>query len=210
MARSTPGVTRQRIVDEATRLFAAKGYDATSVADIQLACELAAGSGALYKHFPSKQALLEEIVRQHIETIAGGRRTADAVLPDDPREAVELIGRMTWAAMADDRDPIRIIFRELDRFPELMEQMWRGVLAQLYRAAAAWIRVGVERGRLAVADPDATASVLLASLTYYRIMHATIGHTPGDVDEEAYLAAWVDHAVAALGVQPAANGSTIG
>ncbi|MGH3431730.1 MAG: TetR/AcrR family transcriptional regulator [Thermocrispum sp.] len=200
MARSTPGVTRQRIVDEAVRLFAANGYDATSVADIQTACGLAAGSGALYKHFPSKKALLEEIVKQHVELIATGRRDVEPAIPDDPRAAVELIGRAIWAAMESDRDPIRIIFRELDRYPDLMDQMWRGLLGGLYRTAAGWIRAGVRRGQLDVADPDATAAVLLGSLTYYRIMHACVGHTPGDVAEEAYLTAWIDHAVSTLRV----------
>jgi AcrR family transcriptional regulator len=38
---------RERLVQEATRLFAQRGYAATSVADIQLACGLTGGSGAL-------------------------------------------------------------------------------------------------------------------------------------------------------------------
>lgn len=197
MARSTPGATRERILDEATRLFAGNGYAATSIADIQLASGLAAGSGALYKHFPSKKVLLEEIVRRHLASITDGRQEAGE-LPHDPREALQLIGRLIWAAMESDRDPLRIILRELDQFPDLLEQMWQGVLGGLYQSAAEWIRAGVARGQLDVADPDATASVLLASLTYYRILHALIGHTPGDVPEAAFLAAWVDHAVAAL------------
>ncbi|WP_407919908.1 TetR/AcrR family transcriptional regulator [Haloechinothrix halophila] len=74
----------------ATTLFSTKGFAATSVADIQVACGLTAGSGALYKHFPSKHALLSEIVRQHLESIADGRRDA-GTLPDDPRETLELV-----------------------------------------------------------------------------------------------------------------------
>ena len=70
MARTTPGVTRRRILDEAVRLFATRGYDATSVADIQTACGLNPGSGALYKHFPSKAALLEAAVHDNLERLA--------------------------------------------------------------------------------------------------------------------------------------------
>ena len=44
--------------------FAAKGYAATSVADIQRASGLAPGSGALYKHFASKRELLEAPVSE--------------------------------------------------------------------------------------------------------------------------------------------------
>lgn len=197
MARTTPGVTRQRIVDAATTLFSTKGFAATSVADIQVACGLTAGSGALYKHFPSKHALLSEIVRQHLESIADGRRDA-GTLPDDPRETLELVAPLIWAALDTNRDHLRIIFRELEPFPDLLEQMWHGVSSGLYETTAEWIRDGVAAGRMTVTDPDATAAVLLASLTYYRILHALIGKVPGDVSEDAFLTAWIDHAIATL------------
>jgi hypothetical protein len=47
--------TRDRLLDAALALFARQD-SATSVADIQQACGLSPGSGALYKHFPSKKA----------------------------------------------------------------------------------------------------------------------------------------------------------
>lgn len=50
---------RDRLLSAALRLFAAKRYAATSVADIQRESGLAPGSGALYKHFGSKRELLE-------------------------------------------------------------------------------------------------------------------------------------------------------
>ncbi|MPY96987.1 MAG: hypothetical protein GEU97_03170 [Actinophytocola sp.] len=75
--------------------------------------------------------------------------------------------------------------------------MWHGVSSGLYETTAAWIRSGVAAGRMTVTDPDATAAVLL-SLTYYRILHALIGKVPGDVGEDAFLTAWVDHAVATV------------
>jgi AcrR family transcriptional regulator len=56
MAATAP--TRERLVTEAMRLFSVKGYEATSVSQIEAAAGLAAGSGALYHHFRSKEALL--------------------------------------------------------------------------------------------------------------------------------------------------------
>lgn len=46
-------------------------------------------------------------------------------------------------------------------------------------------------GRLHLVDPSATATVLLASLTYYRLLEALIGRVPGEVG-------WVESAVATL------------
>jgi AcrR family transcriptional regulator len=47
--------TRERIVTEAMRLFAERGYRGTTVWDIEEAAGLAPRAGGLYKHFRSKQ-----------------------------------------------------------------------------------------------------------------------------------------------------------
>src|SRR5262245_23970473 len=49
----------EEVLAHAMRLFAERGYSRTSVADIQKAAGMRPGSGALYKHFASKEALLE-------------------------------------------------------------------------------------------------------------------------------------------------------
>lgn len=198
MARTTPGVTRERILDEAVRLFADRGYDATSVADIQVACGLAPGSGALYKHFPSKRALLEHAVRRNLETMARKHADTLAEVPDDPHAALRLLADVVWTVMNGERELIRIMIREFAGFPELFEEMWQGVLAHLYQVSAAWITVLRDQGRADVTDPEATAAVLLASLTYYPILDTLIGHPPGDVAPQRFLAAWLDHAASTL------------
>ncbi len=199
MARTTPGVTRRRILDEAVHLFATRGYDATSIADIQTACGLNPGSGALYKHFPSKAAVLEAAVHDNLARLtARTAETADAQLPDDPREALRVLADVVWAFMAADRDLIRLMIREFTGFPELFERMWQGVLATVYRRGTEWITTLRDAGRAAVADPEATAAVLVASLTYYPILDVLIGHTPGDLAPDRFLAAWLDSSLAAL------------
>ncbi|MQA11975.1 MAG: TetR family transcriptional regulator [Pseudonocardiaceae bacterium] len=198
MARSTPGVTRQRILAEAIRLFSTRGYGATTVAEIQVACGLTAGSGALYKHFPSKKALLEHAVREHVDTMARKHEDAATQLPEDPREALRLIADTVWEVIETDRDLIRIMLREFDGFAELFEQMWQGVLANLYRQCTAWIAAQRELGTVDVADPEATTAVLIGSLTYYPLLEAMIGHSPGDVEPERFRTAWLDHAAGTL------------
>ncbi len=90
------------------------------------------------------------------------------------------------------------MIREFDGFPELFERMWQGVLANVYRRGTEWITGLRKRGRTDVADPEATAAVLVASLTYFPILDMLIGHTPGDLTPARFRAAWLDNAVAAL------------
>ena len=199
------GTMRDRMVEAGMALFGERGYDATSVADIQLACGLTAGSGALYKHFPSKQALLAEGVRRYVASVEGSRAGLMEILPDDPRQALEMMAGAVAAAMAGDGPVIRVVLRDLERFPDLLAELWDGLLAALYVEVANWLRGQQDRGRVTVTDPAATAAVLLASLTYYRILEALIARTPGDVDLPAFLAAWVDSAVATLHLSPGDN-----
>jgi AcrR family transcriptional regulator len=198
MARTTPGVTRERILDEAIRLFARDGYDATSVTDIQRACGLAGGSGALYKHFPSKKALLEAAVRRNLETMARRRAQVVENVPDDPRQALRLMADAVWNVIDGDRDLVRIMLREFTAFPEIFEPMWQGVLATLYRECTVWIEAQRAAGVAEAAEPEATAAVLISSLTYFPLLRILIGHTPGDLDQETFLTAWADHAARTL------------
>jgi AcrR family transcriptional regulator len=55
--------TRDRLAMTAMRLFAEKGYESTSVADILKAA--GANSGSLYHFFPTKQDLLLEVLRRY-------------------------------------------------------------------------------------------------------------------------------------------------
>ncbi|MCV6990757.1 TetR/AcrR family transcriptional regulator [Mycobacterium timonense] len=64
---TTPVSTRERLVSEAMRLFSAKGFEATSVSQIEAAAGLAAGSGALYRHFKSKDALLNAGIDRQLD-----------------------------------------------------------------------------------------------------------------------------------------------
>jgi len=199
------GTMRDRMVEAGMTLFGERGYDATSVADIQMACGLTAGSGALYKHFPSKQALLAEGVRRYVASVERSRAGLMEILPDDPRQALEMIAGAVAAAMAGDGPVIRVVLRDLERFPDLLAELWDGLLAALYVEVANWLRAQQDRGRLTVTDSTATAAVLLASLTYYRILEALIARTPGDVDLPAFLAAWVDSAAATLHLSAGGN-----
>ena len=60
--------TREKILLEALRLFARKGFDATSVRDISTAVGVA--DAALYRHFPSKDDIAAEVFTRHYGNLA--------------------------------------------------------------------------------------------------------------------------------------------
>jgi AcrR family transcriptional regulator len=62
--------TAQRVREAALKLFAARGFAAVSMREI--AGEVGVQAAALYNHFPNKQALLADLMRAHMEELAGG------------------------------------------------------------------------------------------------------------------------------------------
>ena len=53
-------LTRERLLSEATRLFARKGYFATSIADLAAAAEVT--KGAIYHHFENKESVFFAVI----------------------------------------------------------------------------------------------------------------------------------------------------
>lgn len=185
-------------------LFAERGFHATSVADIQIAAGLTGGSGALYKHFVSKDAVLEAGVAAYLEALAERSRTTVHELPEDPRDALRAIAHGLVASMTADEAVLRVLLRDLDQHPALLDRVWDGVMTNVYVEMSDWIGAQTRLGRITVSDPDATAAVLMGALTISPILHALIRRTPGGLPASAYVAAWVEVAARALQV-PAAD-----
>lgn len=69
------GDTKERILQTALTLFGSKGYEAASISDIAGALGLT--KGALYRHFESKEAILQSILRRMEQGDADQARAHD-------------------------------------------------------------------------------------------------------------------------------------
>jgi AcrR family transcriptional regulator len=74
---------RERILEVAKAAFARSGADA-SLDDI--AKQAGVGPGTLYRHFPTREALIEAVYHTEVEKLAGAQRELSASLP--PIEAL--------------------------------------------------------------------------------------------------------------------------
>ncbi|MEU9124856.1 TetR/AcrR family transcriptional regulator [Streptomyces sp. NPDC048506] len=96
-ANATPE-RRRELLDTAAEVFAARGYNATTVR--RIADEAGMLAGSLYYHFDSKEAILDEILSTFLNELWNGY---DAVLAAGlgPRETIEAL--------------VTESFREIDR-----------------------------------------------------------------------------------------------
>jgi AcrR family transcriptional regulator len=189
---------RDRLLGEALTLFATRGYAATSIADIQRAAGLAPGSGALYKHFTSKRALLEAAVTHRIESIVAAREEYDAASPTGVEQAVRRAGRLIRNNLAQSEDLLRVMLRESTELADLNEKTWKAITDNAYQRFTNELIASNRAGRTNVPDPEATAAVAISSLTYAATLRALTGHTPGDVDDDRFFEAWVHQTVSTL------------
>ncbi len=103
---------RSVLLREAARLFAAKGFDATSVQDVVEAGEVT--KGAFYYHFESKDELLHEI---HQRFITYELEQAEVILSRglSPRETLHSLVVSLVESIALFQPEVTIFFREMHR-----------------------------------------------------------------------------------------------
>ena len=137
---------RSEILDAALRLWAERGFDATSVEAV--ANEAGLSKGTLYLYFPTKKALLDEVIRRRsllpdVERLAGEFR--DRPLAD----AVRLLVELMWRRLSEQTDVIRVLLRELPSHEEHARSFVERVVLPTNRLLAAFLeqKLGAERAR---------------------------------------------------------------
>jgi len=186
--------TRQRLVEEAMRLFGEQGYRETTIAQIEAAAGLSPGSGGLYKHFSSKKALLAEGVEALLTDRAELDRALDPSLVQSPGDLAELRALLQSVATAGlrrmefDRHINRFLFRGLQEFPDLLARYGEGEIAANQRAVEALLSALVN-DHYVDHDWPAIAAVLVGAIAHYWLLTDLFGTHPSGIDEERYTAA---------------------
>src|SRR5215211_6635775 len=140
MATAAEKPTRERILDQALRLFADQGYEATSIGEIEAAAGLAPRSGALYKHFPSKRALIDAALAERFGAMDELVTRLDLMPRGDLRAELEFAGRLSLAELERERDLCRLVMKEGDRFPDLARAFHAGIVERGHTLAVEWLR----------------------------------------------------------------------
>jgi len=183
--------TRERLLEAAMELFARQGYASTSIADIQQACGLSPGSGALYKHFPSKKALLQEATRRQVEQMGAMRDDYNRTRPTDTRGALRQGAEQIWASIDSNSQLLRVMFREPEAIEDMIDELWSAAASAAYHRAARALTAAKDAGAARADDPEATATVLVAALAYLPIAQLLVGRTPGNMDAQRFREAWL-------------------
>lgn len=180
-------------------MFAAKGFRETTVGEVEAAAGLEPRRGALYRHFPSKEALLEAALERHLEGLGETAVYLEQLPTADPRAEALALGRWLLAEIDRERAIVRILEQDGEMLPELRDRFRESLVDPGYQITADLARrwLGKAAKRL---DIDALSAVLLGGLVNFRRSHWTFGGTPAGLDDERFLSGWAD-LCAAFGVR---------
>ena len=101
------------------RLFARKGVASTTVGEIEAAAGLSPRSGALYKYFDSKDALLGAGLERHLATVRDLEQDLALRPLGDLRSEFTLLGHWLLRELEVERDITHILEREGDLLGEV-------------------------------------------------------------------------------------------
>jgi AcrR family transcriptional regulator len=119
------------IVDAAMRVIARQGYAHSSLMDI--ASEVGMSKGAVHYHFPTKEALMSQVLETACDAVA--KRTLGAwTASPDPAIALRSALTELWRARAELSDEAKVVADLLAQ--SLHEHSLRAPLAQYYRFAS--------------------------------------------------------------------------
>lgn len=193
--RATP----ERIVDAGLRLFSEKGFQGTTVGEIERTAGLTPRAGALYKHFPSKEAVLEAAFERHVAELEAVHSAIEMMPLGDLRAELTLLARWGIHMLREQRDLRRIVIAEGDRFPKLKRRYREGIVDRAYDEVTAFVRQKMETGEFPEGDAEALAVFMTTALLGYSLEHDVFGRDPAGVDEERLIAVVVDSCIAIAG-----------
>jgi AcrR family transcriptional regulator len=181
--------TRDRILDAAIELFAQDGYKGTSIVRIEEAAGLTPGSGAIYHHFPSKEAVLRAGLERQLGRL-NALRDIQRILLDlgDIRAELTVLARYALAEFDEETELLTVVLTEARHQPGVMDAVVEQLIAATHTGFADWLQ---RRCRL---DPDhaiTVATLGLGALFSHRMLQILLGLQPLVIDDDAFVTTWV-------------------
>lgn len=174
------------ILDAALELFGKDGVEATRMIDIANAAEI--GKGTLYLHFPTKDALFEEVLRRTllpaIEIASNAARAPEGSALELLKQQLTLMAeRLCEGDMAT---ALRLVISEGLRYPSVKKLYFEEVVAKGVEAIKRILEYGVQIGefRPDVADLN---PIVLTGPTFMTAVWQMLFQELSPIDREEIL-----------------------
>ena len=171
------------------RLFSAKGFEATSVSQIEAAAGLAAGSGALYRHFKSKDALLDAGIDRQLDRRHAMRdiRALFAGLGDLHAE-LTVLGRYLLSVIDEEIQLLQIAARTPAGHSARLDTAYAALIDGLNAELADWIAAWAPT--LTPANRTVLAALGVNGILGARFATSLFHQPEARIPDDRYLTEW--------------------
>lgn len=105
---------RSAITAGAAKLFARSGFAGASVSDLAALCDVS--KSLIYHYYPSKEAILFEVMNEHMDALLASVGDNDLLAPAEA--ALRDFARALLRVYVDAADPQKVLLYELANLPE--------------------------------------------------------------------------------------------
>lgn len=177
------GRRREEILAEATKLFAERGYEGTSMGDLAECVGLRKAS--LFHHFASKEELYTAVLAHPVEAVRTSIAKA-AILSGSFTERLDVLTDMLTVGLCEQPYAARLLLREvMDWGPVVREHLAEQMTGVLVTAAA-FVRAGQEEGTFADVEPRQLILTLIGlhfmPFAVSGLVTSLTGHGPGSAE----------------------------
>lgn len=173
---------RQRIVDEARAIVVSGGFSAVSMSVVAQRCGIAIGT--IYRHFPSKAALLAQIFKycteHEVHMVAQAAAGPGLVAARLQKACLVFSGR----ALRSQRLAYALIAEPVDPLVEQQRLIFRHVYTQVFEQL---IIEGIASSELSALDPGITAAAIVGLLSEILVGPLTQLSTHSATDSEPLI-----------------------
>jgi len=155
---------REQILETALKLFAERGFDATSTR--QIAKEVGVAEGLIFHYFPTKASLLTAILEDRLEGRRAFRRDLRPLLEDaagkPASEVLRSVASGWLATLRRDEEIVVVLFTAAQVNPEV-RAAWQGLIREGTELLTGYLAARVEAGELRKDLPLETAGTMFVS-----------------------------------------------
>jgi AcrR family transcriptional regulator len=163
---------RDVILNAALRIFAQTSFAEAKMDEIAAAAELS--KGTLYLYFPTKEALLQSLIRRY-SLLPELPEMVESMREVPPELGIPTLVAEIWRRFRARKDLASVIVREIHSNPHRAKLFTAQVGLRAYRSLADYLDTWMKRGVLRRQDPLAAAQCLFGMLWFFLLSQELMG-----------------------------------
>ncbi|WP_194410574.1 TetR/AcrR family transcriptional regulator [Microbacterium cremeum] len=179
--------TREAVEGAAIRVFARHGFAAANMR--QIAAEAGLSIGSIYRHYPSKEQLFEQLLQQATTGLVAASDRLSGV--EAPLDLAREFTATFLSDLAGDHGAAEfyLVINQgfLTDTPQGTTQRLASTQAALWRSFSALVRRGQNLGEFAAGDPDRITAYYFAMLSGIATMRSVMNNELGESGVELVL-----------------------